>query len=56
VLGKGKACSSGGQETTTELHLNAEKHTETVLHLNLRQFMVFFLFSFLWFGLVFSPL
>jgi hypothetical protein len=35
-------------ETTTELHLHAEKLTETVLHLNLGHFVVFFV----WFGLV----
>jgi hypothetical protein len=47
-------------ETTTELHQNAEKLTETVLHLNLRHFVGFFfvcvLFCLVWFGLVFSPL
>jgi hypothetical protein len=31
-------------ETTTELHLHAEKLTETVLHLNLGHFVGFFLF------------
>jgi hypothetical protein len=48
---------SSFDETTTELHLHAEKLTETVLHLNLGQFMgVFFGFvlcCFVWF---FSPL
>jgi hypothetical protein len=29
-------------EKTTELHLHAEKLTETVLHLNLGHFLVFF--------------
>jgi hypothetical protein len=45
-------------ETTTEVHLHAEKLTETVLHLNLGHFVVFFLFGLVWFGLVcfFSPL
>jgi hypothetical protein len=38
-------------ETTTKLHLHAEKLTETVLYLNLGHFVVFYLF-----GLVFSPL
>jgi hypothetical protein len=41
-------------KTTTELHLHAEKLTETVLHLNLGHFMVFFLFCFV--CLAFSPL
>jgi hypothetical protein len=46
-------------ETTTELHLHAEKLTETVLHLNLGYFVGFFvlfcavLFCFV---LAFSPL
>jgi hypothetical protein len=35
-------------ETTTKLHLHAEKLTETVLHLNLGHYVVFFV----WFGLV----
>jgi phosphate starvation-inducible membrane PsiE len=45
-------------DETTELHLHAEKLTETVLHLNLEQFVVFFLFCVVLFGLVwcFSPL
>jgi hypothetical protein len=38
-------------ETTTELHLHAEKLTETVLHLSLGHFVGIFLFLFL-----FSPL
>jgi hypothetical protein len=42
-------------ETTTELHLHAEKLSETVLHLNLGHFVVFLLFCFVWFGLVFFP-
>jgi hypothetical protein len=33
-------------ETTTELHLHAEKLTETVLHLNLGHFVGFFLVLF----------
>jgi hypothetical protein len=33
-------------ETTTELHLHAEKLTETVLHLNLGHFVGFFCFVF----------
>jgi hypothetical protein len=37
---------SSFDETTTELHLHAEKLTETVLHLNLGHFVVFFLFCF----------
>jgi hypothetical protein len=41
-------------ETTTELHLHAEKLTETVLHLNLGHLVVFF--CLVWIGLVFSPL
>jgi hypothetical protein len=46
-------------ETTTKLHLHAEKLTETVLHLNLGHFVGFFvlvcfgLVCFIWF---FSPL
>jgi hypothetical protein len=36
-------------ETKTELHLHAEKLTETVLHLNLGHFVGFFLFCFVWF-------
>jgi hypothetical protein len=36
-------------EKTTELHLNVEKLTETVLHLNLGHFVGFFLFCFVWF-------
>jgi hypothetical protein len=36
-------------ETTTKLHLHAEKLAETVLHLNLGHFVVF-LFCFVWFG------
>jgi hypothetical protein len=50
---------SSFDETTTELHLHAEKLTETVLHLYLGNFVVFFLFVCLvCFGLVwfFSPL
>jgi hypothetical protein len=47
-------------ETTTELHLQAEKLTETVLHLNWGHFVVVFLvlfcFSLVWFGLAFFPL
>jgi hypothetical protein len=45
-------------ETTTELHLHAEKLTETVLHLNLGHFVVvfFLLFFLVLFGLFFSPL
>jgi hypothetical protein len=39
-------------ETTTELHLHAEKLIETALHLNLGHFMVFFCFGLVWF---FSP-
>jgi hypothetical protein len=35
-------------EKTTELHLHAEKRTETVLHLNLGHFVVLF-FCFVWF-------
>jgi hypothetical protein len=31
-------------ETTTKLHLHAEKLTETVLHLNLGHFVIFFCF------------
>jgi hypothetical protein len=42
------------EEATTELHLHAEKLTETVLHLNLEHFVVFCLFWFFW-GF-FSPL
>jgi hypothetical protein len=45
-------------ETTTELHLHAEKLTETVLHLNLGHFVGFF-FLFVLCGFVFfnfSPL
>jgi hypothetical protein len=43
-------------ETTTELHLHTEKLTETVLHLNLGHFVVFFfLFCVVLFGLVFFP-
>jgi hypothetical protein len=43
-------------ETTTELHLHAEKLTETVLHLNLGHFVGFlFCFGLVWFGLVFFP-
>jgi hypothetical protein len=34
-------------ETTTERHLHAEKLTETVLHLNLGHFVVFFQFCFI---------
>jgi hypothetical protein len=33
-------------ETTTKLHLHAEKLTETVLHLNLGHFVVFCFFCF----------
>jgi hypothetical protein len=41
-------------ETTTELHLHAEKPTETVLHLNLGHFVGFlFCFVYISFG---SPL
>jgi hypothetical protein len=40
-------------ETTTELHLHAEKLTETVLHLNLGHFVVFFCFMLFCFSLVF---
>jgi hypothetical protein len=50
---------SSFDETKTELHLHVEKLTETVLHLSLGHFVVFFyflLFCFVWFGLVFSPL
>jgi hypothetical protein len=37
-------------EKTTELHLHAEKLTETVLHLNLGHFVGFFrCFCFVWF-------
>jgi hypothetical protein len=45
-------------ETTTKLHLHAEKLTESVLHLNLGHFVVFSLFCVVLFGLVwfFSPL
>jgi hypothetical protein len=47
-------------ETTTELHLHAEKLTETVLHLNLGHFVgVFFVlygFVLFWFFQFFSPL
>jgi hypothetical protein len=42
-------------ETTTELHLHAEKLTETVLHLNLGHFRVF-CFVLVWFGFGFFPL
>jgi hypothetical protein len=35
---------SSFDETRTELHLHAEKLTETVLHLNLGHFVVFFCF------------
>jgi hypothetical protein len=45
---------SSFDETTTELHLHAEKLTETILHLNLGHFVVFFFFL-VWFGLVFFP-
>jgi hypothetical protein len=41
-------------ETTTELHLHAEKLTETVLHLNLGHFVV--VFFVLFFLVFFSPL
>jgi hypothetical protein len=50
---------SSFDETTTELHLHAEKLTVTVLHLNLGHFVGFFvlfcvvLFGLVWFGLVF---
>jgi hypothetical protein len=37
-------CLPSFNETTTELHLHAEKLTETVLHLNLGHFVVFFVF------------
>jgi hypothetical protein len=44
-------------ETTTKLHLHAEKLTETVLHLNLGHFVgCFVLFYVVFFFLVFSPL
>jgi hypothetical protein len=48
---------SSFDETTTELHLHAEKHTEIALHLNLGQFVVFFWFCvvLVWFGF-FCPL
>jgi hypothetical protein len=47
---------SSFDETTTELHLHAEKLTETVLHLNLGHLVVFFvLLCLVWFGLVFFP-
>jgi hypothetical protein len=47
---------SSFDETTTKLHLHAEKLTETVLHLNLGHFVVF-LFHFVWFCFCFfSPL
>jgi hypothetical protein len=38
-------------ETTTELHLHAEKLTETVLHLNLGHFVGLF-FCFVWFSFI----
>jgi hypothetical protein len=44
-------------EKTTELHLHAEKFTETILDLNLGQFVGFFCFVLCGFGLFyFSPL
>jgi hypothetical protein len=42
---------SSFDETTTELHLHAEKLTETVLHLNLGHIVVFFCFVLLCFFL-----
>jgi hypothetical protein len=39
-------------EKTTELHLHAEKLTETVLHLNLGHFVGFYVFCFVLCGFV----
>jgi hypothetical protein len=41
---------SSFDETTTELHLHAEKLMETVLHVNLGHFVVFFCFVLVGFG------
>jgi hypothetical protein len=43
-------------ETTTKLHLHAEKLTETVLHLNLGHCVGFFCFVLCCFGFSFFPL
>jgi hypothetical protein len=47
---------SSFDETTNKLHLHADKLTETVLHLSLGHFVIFFvLCCFVLFGLLFFP-